>query len=74
MIELTNSNILRWIEHLSWYQYLGEVLALIFYFSSFFIRLQEKKKSQSLNNFLRSTSLLIAFAFIAIPFIIKGEF
>ena len=65
---------LNLILHLSWYQLLGELLALILLVTSLSITISDYKKQKLWRRFIRSSSFLIAFASLAIPWMIKGVF
>ena len=68
----------EWFAHLTWYQYLGEVVAIILYFVTFtsekLINLPKTVNFKLLRNFLRQTSFLLAFACIAIPWLMSEIF
>ncbi len=67
-----------WITHLAWYQYVGEIIASIFFVASFFtkrlISVPQEEKLILWKKFLRSSGFLLAFASIAIPWMISGLF
>ncbi len=68
----------EWFLNLSLYQYIGEVFAIALYLLSFIseklIPIPAKINLSLLKDFLRRSSFLLAFSFIAIPWIISGIF
>ena len=68
----------EWFVHLSWYQYLGEGLAIGLYFLTFtsekLIDFPKTVNFKLLKNFLRQTSFLLAFACIAVPWLFSEIF
>ena len=63
------------ITDLRWYQFIGESLAIALFISSLVIdrvfNTSEKEKMTLWKNFIRSSSFLLAFATIAIPWMIS---
>ena len=74
MTSQLHSILLAWLMRLSWYQYVGEFIALILFFASLTLKVNDKEKGKVWRNFLRSSSFLIAFSLITIPWLIKGIF
>jgi len=68
----------EWFFHLSWYQYLGEAVAIVLYLISFasekLIDLPKKVNFKLLKNFIRQSSFLLAFACIALPWLMSEIF
>ncbi len=67
-----NTDFLKLLESLTWYQIIGEFLALALIFASFWTYLKDKNKERLWRNFLRSTGFLIGSASLVIPWLIKG--
>ncbi len=67
-----------WFTHLSWYQYLGELIAILLYLLTFtsekLIHFPKKLNFKLWRNFIRQSSFLLAFACISIPWLISGIF
>ncbi len=78
MEEFDLSKILELSKNLSLYQYVGEIFAVILLFVSLLPNNLFQRfrfyNLKSLKNFLRSTSFLIAFATLAVPWIISDIF
>ena len=78
MLDLIIPSFYSWITHLSWYQSIGEILAIALFIASFLTKrlstTSTKEKLILWRNFLRSSSFLLAFASIAIPWMISEIF
>ena len=80
MLKMLNSPFLEWIANLSPYQYVAEIIAFTLLIISLFLKIlsmnKEKytdlqiKKLITWNKFLRSSSFLLGFATLAIPWMI----
>ncbi len=68
----------EWCVHLDWYQYLGESVAIVLYLISFaskkLINLPKEVNFKLLKNFIRQSSFLLAFACLAIPWLLSEIF
>ena len=74
MLNNLTPGLLSLIKDLTWYQYAGELIAILLAVSSILISINNNPKSRLWKNFLRSSSFLIAFSSIVIPWMIKGLF